>query len=116
MAENHGQQGKKGTVAVFGAGIAGLWYYEALDLPAAAADVATVELGVGIDLYETGVISVVNTPAATCGLERGMSVRDACSLQGFGSGADCLQSVPAILYILMQRRFTEGLTQGAIKG
>lgn len=32
---------------------------------------------------------------------RGMSVRDACSLQGFGSGADCLQSVPAILYILM---------------
>lgn len=32
---------------------------------------------------------------------RGMSVRDACSLAGFGSGADCLQSVPAILYILM---------------
>jgi ADP-ribosylglycohydrolase len=30
-----------------------------------------------------------------------MSVRDACSLRGFGSGADCLQSVPAILYILM---------------
>jgi ADP-ribosylglycohydrolase len=32
---------------------------------------------------------------------RGMSVRDACSLAGFGSGADCLQSVPAILYVLM---------------
>jgi ADP-ribosylglycohydrolase len=32
---------------------------------------------------------------------RGMSVRDACSLAGFGSGADCLQSVPAILYILL---------------
>lgn len=32
---------------------------------------------------------------------RRMSVRDACSLTGFGSGADCLQSVPAILYILM---------------
>lgn len=32
---------------------------------------------------------------------RGMSVRNACSLTGFGSGADCLQSVPAILYILM---------------
>lgn len=31
---------------------------------------------------------------------RGVSVRDACSLKGFGSGADCFQSVPAILYIL----------------
>ncbi|MDX1946672.1 MAG: ADP-ribosylglycohydrolase family protein [Pirellulaceae bacterium] len=33
--------------------------------------------------------------------QRGTSVRDACSLAGFGSGADCFQSVPAILYILM---------------
>jgi ADP-ribosylglycohydrolase len=32
---------------------------------------------------------------------RGVSVRDACSLAGFGSGADCIQSVPAVLYVLM---------------
>lgn len=30
-----------------------------------------------------------------------MSLRDACSLKGFGSGADCLQTVPAVLYVLM---------------
>lgn len=30
-----------------------------------------------------------------------MSIRDACSPKGFGSGADCLQTVPAVLYILM---------------
>ena len=43
---------------------------------------------------------------------RGVSVRDACSLQGFGSGADCLQSVPAILYILMQH--ADGLESAII--
>ena len=32
---------------------------------------------------------------------RGLPVRDACSLAGFGSGADCVQSVPAVLYVLM---------------
>ena len=32
---------------------------------------------------------------------RGVSIRDACSLAGFGSGADCIQSVPAVLYVLM---------------
>lgn len=30
-----------------------------------------------------------------------MNVRDACSLKGFGSNADCVQSVPATLYVLM---------------
>jgi hypothetical protein len=63
-----------------GAGIAGLWYFEALGLPAAAADVDTVELGVGIDMYETGQVSVVNASAASCGVERGMPVRDAALL------------------------------------
>src|ERR1700733_12705682 len=33
-----------------GAGIAGLWYLEALNIPAAAADVMTVHLGDGADL------------------------------------------------------------------
>lgn len=32
---------------------------------------------------------------------QGMSLRDACSLSGFGSAADCAQSVPAALYVLM---------------
>src|SRR6188768_1297772 len=37
-----------------GAGIAGLWYYEALGGPAAAADTQTAEMGNGADLYENG--------------------------------------------------------------
>lgn len=60
-----------------GAGIAGLWYFEALGIPAAAADVATLELGSGLDMYETGVVSVINEPARSCGVETGMSVSDA---------------------------------------
>jgi ADP-ribosyl-[dinitrogen reductase] hydrolase len=32
---------------------------------------------------------------------RGVELRDACSLGGFGSRADCTQTVPAVLYILM---------------
>jgi hypothetical protein len=32
---------------------------------------------------------------------RGVSLRDACSITGFGSGADCVQSIPAVLYVWM---------------
>jgi ADP-ribosylglycohydrolase len=32
---------------------------------------------------------------------RGVPVRDAVSMGGFGSASDCLQSVPAVLYLLM---------------
>jgi hypothetical protein len=63
-----------------GAGIAGLWYFEALRIPAAAADVATVRLGDGVDMYETSVVSVVNEPAHACGVLPGMSVREAALL------------------------------------
>ncbi len=63
-----------------GAAIAGLWYLEALNLPAATADVMTSRLGDGADLYERGVISHVNRPAADCGVVPGMSVRDAAGL------------------------------------
>ena len=63
-----------------GAAIAGLWYLEALNLPAATADVMTSRLGDGVDLYERGRISFVNRPAADCGVEVGMSVRDAAAL------------------------------------
>lgn len=63
-----------------GAGIAGLWFLEALGIPAAAADVMTVELGNGDDLYEEGVVSRLNTIAEAMGAEPGMSVRDAAGL------------------------------------
>ena len=32
---------------------------------------------------------------------KGIPLRDACSLDGFGSRADCVQTVPACLYVLM---------------
>ena len=60
-----------------GAGIAGLWFLEALDVPAATADIATVRLGDGVDMYETATVSFVNAIAARCGATVGMPVRDA---------------------------------------
>lgn len=60
-----------------GAGIAGLWYYEALGVPAAAADVMTAEMGHGADLYENGIVSRVNDAAQVLGIAPGMRVRDA---------------------------------------
>lgn len=63
-----------------GAGIAGLWYLEALGIPAAAADIATVTMGDGVDMYETAVVSRVNAVAARCGVAPGMAVRDAAQL------------------------------------
>jgi hypothetical protein len=60
-----------------GSAIAGLWYLEALRVPTAVADVMTAHLGDGVHLYENGVISFANQPAADCGVVAGMSVRDA---------------------------------------
>ncbi len=60
-----------------GAGIAGLWYYEALGVPAAAADSDTAEMGNGLDLYEHGVLSRVNEAAQRLGIEPGLPVRQA---------------------------------------
>lgn len=60
-----------------GASIAGLWYLEALNIPAAVADVLTVRLGDGLDLHEHGIISFYNRPAADCGVRRGMPVKEA---------------------------------------
>lgn len=78
-----GRHRPRGTIGVdcgvgpAGAAIAGLWYLEALNIPAAVADVDTVLLGNGVDLYERGVISFANRPANDCGVMPGMSVRDA---------------------------------------
>ncbi|WP_430296906.1 hypothetical protein [Sinomonas sp. B1-1] len=63
-----------------GAGIAGLWYFDALATPAAAADISTLEHGNGADLYENGVISRVNDHARALGVTPGTSVRDAAAL------------------------------------
>jgi hypothetical protein len=62
-----------------GAGIAGLWYLEALNIPAAVADVMTVRLGDGEDLFDRGMISFVNRPAADCGVAAGMPVSEAAA-------------------------------------
>lgn len=60
-----------------GAGIAGLWFYEALGIPAATVDVRGVLLGDGVDVYRHGELSRVNTPAAACGVRQGMTVAEA---------------------------------------
>ena len=63
-----------------GSAIAGLWYLEALGVPTAVADVMSAHLGEGVHLYENGVVSFVNQPAADCGVTPGMSVKDAALL------------------------------------
>lgn len=63
-----------------GAGIAGLWFYEALDIPAAAADVRTAEMGNGTDLYENGIVNRVNELAEGLGVKPGMTVAAAAAL------------------------------------
>ncbi len=63
-----------------GSAIAGLWYLEALNIPAAVADVMTAHLGNGVHLYEHGVISFANQLALDCGVLPGMTVKDAAYL------------------------------------
>ena len=63
-----------------GSAIAGLWYLEALGIPAAVADVMTAHLGDGVHLHDHGVVSFCNQPAADCGVLPGMAVRDAAML------------------------------------
>lgn len=63
-----------------GAGIAGLWYFEALGVPAAATGVDDVELGNGDDLWRCGVISRVNDIARSIGVIPGQSAAEAALL------------------------------------
>ena len=79
IAEQHprGAIGVDCAVGPAGASVAGLWYLEALNIPAAAADVMTVRLGDGVDLHDRGTISFANRPAMDCGVVPGMSVRAA---------------------------------------
>jgi hypothetical protein len=72
--------GFDGGVGPEGANIAGLWYFEALNIPAAAVDVMSVILGDGVDVYTNGIISFHNRPAADCGLRKGMRASEAARL------------------------------------
>jgi len=63
-----------------GAGIAGLWYLEALGIPAATADVDTVRLGDGVDMHANARISRLNAVAEACGVRAGMPVAEAARL------------------------------------
>jgi hypothetical protein len=63
-----------------GAGIAGLWYLEALGIPALAAAVAGVELLDGSDVIHRGLVSRCNDLAGDCGVEEGMAVSEAAGL------------------------------------
>ena len=72
--------GPDGGIGKDGAGIQGLYYLEAVGIPAAAAAGDSAELGNGKDLYESGVISRVNILAESCGVEAGQSVAEAAEL------------------------------------
>ena len=63
-----------------GAGIAGLWYLEALGIPALAAAVEGVSLLDGADVLRSGFVSRRNDLAADCGVEEGMAVAEAARL------------------------------------
>lgn len=71
--------GHDACIGAEGAGVAGLWYLEALGIPAATADGMSAEMGNGADLYDSGIISRVNYPAETCGVRPGMSVKEAAA-------------------------------------
>ncbi|WP_321794680.1 hypothetical protein [Caballeronia sp. J97] len=59
-----------------GAGIAGLWYFDALEVPAAAIDGSTAEMGNGVDLWQNGVVSRVNGFAERLGAKPGMTTQE----------------------------------------
>lgn len=63
-----------------GASVAGLWFFEALNIPAAVAAVMSVRLGDGRDVYVNGTVSMMNRPAQDCGVTPGLSVGHAASL------------------------------------
>ena len=78
-----GAIGFDGGVGPQGSNIAGLWYFEALNVPAATVDVTGVILGDGVDVYRHGRISYLNRPAADCGVAAGMPAHEAarCMLE-----------------------------------
>jgi len=59
------------------AGIAGLFYLEAIGMAAAAVECMSARIGDGADMLTRGVISHVNAFAALCGVVAGQACRDA---------------------------------------
>ena len=83
MVGDHRPRGAIGVDCGVGpeaAGIAGIWYLEALNIPAATVDVMTIWLGDGADMWANGRISFFNRPAQDCGVRRGMTVQEAARL------------------------------------
>lgn len=72
--------GHDACVGKDGAGIAGLWYLEALGIPAATADGMTADMGNGEDLYNHGIVKHLNYVAETCGVKAGMTVAEAAAV------------------------------------
>src|SRR5262249_15478355 len=62
------------------AGIRGLEYLQAMNVPAAAIGHRSARIGDGIDCAKRGIISVVNAPAAALGLRVGMHANVALDL------------------------------------
>lgn len=85
-----------------GAGISGLWYFEALGVPAAAVEIMGVEHGNGADLWESGTISRVNGYADAVGVRPGMRVPEA---------AEVLLHAPAVITLDSTNR--EVVSEGA---
>jgi hypothetical protein len=106
MIGDHRPRGAIGVdagVGPEGAGIAGLWYFEALNIPAAAVDVRSVRLGDGADMYEKGVIRFLNRPAADCGVRPGMGVKEAARLM-----LDNDPAAPGAMEVTNRRVMEEG--------
>lgn len=72
--------GHDGGIGRDAAGIQGLFYLEALGIPAAAVEGDSAELGNGDDHYEAGIISRMNILAENCGVRQGQTVAEAARL------------------------------------
>jgi len=62
------------------AGVSGLAYADKLGMAMAAVATASARIGDGQDLYTRGIISRANALAAACGVEPGMSCKEAAGL------------------------------------
>lgn len=76
-----------------GAGIAGLWYYEALNIAAAAADVMSAGMGDGDDIYRNGRISRMNQFAEDAGVTVGMPVPEAAAIIGRAPKSPAVETI-----------------------
>jgi uncharacterized protein YunC (DUF1805 family) len=62
------------------AGVSGLSSLEAMGIPGAAASAESCRIADGLDIYENGTISHLNSSARKLGISKGMSVKEATQL------------------------------------